>query len=98
MTSYTDPGFGHFLSNDAELLAAYRAQTGAYLTDAPRVVDVWRTRGAAARGQFSPAEAERWLRAQPGAGDQDLADLRALATVWMNQPQRQLTGRYRPGR
>jgi hypothetical protein len=51
VTSYTDPGLGHFLSNDAELLAAYRVQTGAYLTDTPRVVDVWRTRGAAARDQ-----------------------------------------------
>jgi hypothetical protein len=87
VTSYTDPGFGHFLSSDADLLAAYRWQTGAYLTDTPRVVDVWRMRGAAARDRFSPAEAERWLQAQPGTGAQDIAELRALASVWMNQAQ-----------
>ena len=87
MTSYTDPGSGHFLSNDADLLAAYRRQTGAYLTDTPRVVDVWRKRGAAARDRFSPAEAERWLLAQPGVGPREIADLRALAAVWMDQCQ-----------
>jgi hypothetical protein len=87
VTSYTDPGFGHFLSNDADLLMAYRQQTGAYLTDTPRVVDVWRTRGAAARDRFSPAEAERWLQDQPGVGAQDVADLHALAAVWMDQYQ-----------
>jgi hypothetical protein len=85
VTSYTDPGFGQFLRDDADLLAAVRAQTGAHLADVPRVVDVWRVRGAAARDRFSPAEAEQWLQDQPGAGDQDVADLRALATVWMNQ-------------
>jgi hypothetical protein len=94
VTSYTDPGFGHFLSNDADLLSACRRQTGAYLADLPRVVDLWRRPGARpgamARDQFSPAEAEQWLRRQPGAGPREIDEFRALAALWMRQ--------VRPGR
>jgi hypothetical protein len=71
---------------DADLLAAYRAQTGAHLADIPRVIGLWRQHDAVARNHFSPADAEKWLQDQPDADDQDLTDLHALAAVWMNQP------------
>jgi hypothetical protein len=84
VVAYTDPGFGHFLSTDADLRTTYHEQTGAYLADLPRVVNLWRRQGFAARHRFSPAEAETWLEGQSGTDEQDLVDLRTLAAVWMS--------------
>jgi hypothetical protein len=47
-----NPGFGHFLGADTDLLAAYHEQEGTHLADLPRVVDVWRQHGFTARDHF----------------------------------------------
>lgn len=84
MATYTDPGFGVYLRTEPEILAIYREKTGRALADMPRLVDIWRARSDAAdRDSFSPAQAEKWLQARPGADAQDLADCRTYANGWM---------------
>jgi hypothetical protein len=83
VSAYTDPGFGRFLRTDPDLQAAYRERTGRLLADMPRLVAFWRAMDASAdRDGFSPAEAEKLVRAHAAAVDEDVEDLRAFAAIW----------------
>jgi hypothetical protein len=82
--AHIDPGFGAYLRTEPALKVIYRAETGRALADMPRLVVSWRARSdAAARDRFSPAQVEAWLRRQHGTDDQDVADCRTYAKVWM---------------
>jgi hypothetical protein len=83
LSTYSGVTFGRFLRTDPDLLAAYRERTRMLLTDMPRLVAVWREgTDSEKRDDFSPAEAEKWLLAQPGIDDQDFAELRTFAAIW----------------
>jgi hypothetical protein len=87
VATYTDPGFGVFLRTDPAVLAVYREKIGKWLADVPRLVTIWRALGDAAdRDSFSPAQVEEWLRHHRGDIEEDLADLRIYANIWMARP------------
>jgi hypothetical protein len=85
MSTHSGSPFGKFLRTDPDLLAVYRGRTGMLLADMPRLVAIWREgTDSEERDGFNPAEAAKWLLAQPGIDDQDFAELRTLAAIWTN--------------
>lgn len=87
VATYTDPGFGAYLRTepDTRMLAIYREKTGKALAELPRLVSVWRARSdSVAQDNCGPAQVEKWLQDHPGADDQDLADCRTYANIWMD--------------
>ena len=86
MATYTDPNFGAYLraEHDSRMLALYREKTGKALADLPRLVSLWRARSeAVAQDSFSPAQVEKWLQDHYSTDDQDVADCRTYANIWM---------------
>jgi hypothetical protein len=82
----TEPGFGLYLrtASDLEILAAYREATRSPVALMPRLVVYWRAaEDAAERDNFSPAQFEKWLLDIAGVDDEDLADCRICAVIWM---------------
>jgi hypothetical protein len=84
MSSSTDPGFGAYLRTDPNLLAVYLETTGRVWSDSTRLLGVWREDSdSVARDSFSPAQVEQWLKEHTAADDNDLADCRICASIWM---------------